>query len=215
MSKSFQLEHECLPPAIKSQFIKAAEWAAISSRNSESEMRIGCSVFEIIRVQAPSAPEFPCEFEDADDGSDAGADPRVQPRPEMEVFCNLLATACNEWAQDVEPACVRCTQPEVDENKYAWMMHAETSALAKCARDGKSTAGAWMYCTDMPCVACAQAIVQAGIACLFVPKSKTLWQAPLPLSSPSFPIPLPHLAASQSASAAQILADAGVPCVGL
>lgn len=43
-------------------------------------------------------------------------------------------------------------------------VHAEMNALLQCAYNGVSSRGASLYCTDFPCVACAKAIVQAGIA---------------------------------------------------
>lgn len=42
-------------------------------------------------------------------------------------------------------------------------VHAELNALLQCAVTGVSSAGSTLYCTDFPCVACAKALVQAGI----------------------------------------------------
>ena len=47
------------------------------------------------------------------------------------------------------------TKPEV--------LHAETNALLKCARDGGRTKDAHLYVTLSPCLDCAKAILQAGI----------------------------------------------------
>jgi dCMP deaminase len=41
--------------------------------------------------------------------------------------------------------------------------HAEVNAIATAARMGSATKGATMYCTLSPCLACAKAIVAAGI----------------------------------------------------
>lgn len=42
-------------------------------------------------------------------------------------------------------------------------VHAELNAILQCATNGVDTAGATLYCTDFPCVACAKALVQAGV----------------------------------------------------
>lgn len=43
-------------------------------------------------------------------------------------------------------------------------IHAEANAVAYCARDGISTAGATLYVTLSPCYSCAQLIVASGFA---------------------------------------------------
>lgn len=42
-------------------------------------------------------------------------------------------------------------------------VHAELNALLQCALNGVQSAGSTLYCTDFPCVACAKALVQAGV----------------------------------------------------
>src|SRR5690606_16007044 len=42
-------------------------------------------------------------------------------------------------------------------------VHAELNAIIQCAVNGVSSVGSTMYCTDFPCVACAKAMVQAGV----------------------------------------------------
>ena len=42
-------------------------------------------------------------------------------------------------------------------------VHAEMNALLQCALNGVSRRDAVMFCTDFPCVACAKALVQAGV----------------------------------------------------
>ena len=48
------------------------------------------------------------------------------------------------------------TKPEV--------IHAETNAIAKCARKGVATDGATLYTTLSPCYSCAKLLLQSGIA---------------------------------------------------
>ena len=43
-------------------------------------------------------------------------------------------------------------------------VHAEANAIYAAARAGVSLQGATIYCTHSPCMKCAEAIVQAGIA---------------------------------------------------
>lgn len=43
-------------------------------------------------------------------------------------------------------------------------VHAEMNAILQCALHGVSTRGAWLYTTLSPCMRCAMAIINAGIA---------------------------------------------------
>lgn len=47
------------------------------------------------------------------------------------------------------------------------VLHAETNAILKCARDTVSTEGATLYTTVSPCIECAKIIYQAGIATVY------------------------------------------------
>lgn len=57
--------------------------------------------------------------------------------------------------------------PNYDADKYDWMQHAELNALLNAARQGKATIGGICYITGKPCLACAQAMWQAGISKIF------------------------------------------------
>lgn len=50
------------------------------------------------------------------------------------------------------------------------VLHAERNAIAKVAKSTQSTLGSTMYCTDMPCIGCAQMILQSGILELYFDK---------------------------------------------
>lgn len=43
------------------------------------------------------------------------------------------------------------------------VLHAESNAIAKCAKSTISSLGSTMYCTLMPCYNCAKLIIQSGI----------------------------------------------------
>ena len=45
-----------------------------------------------------------------------------------------------------------------------YVLHAESNAILKCAKYGKSTNGATLYITHSPCINCAKLIIQAGIS---------------------------------------------------
>lgn len=47
------------------------------------------------------------------------------------------------------------------------VLHAESNAIAKCARSVSSSDGAYLYVTHSPCVDCAKLIIQAGIVKVF------------------------------------------------
>lgn len=50
---------------------------------------------------------------------------------------------------------VLATKPEV--------LHAESNAIAKCARSSHSSLDTVLYCSYSPCIECAKLIIQAGI----------------------------------------------------
>ena len=44
-----------------------------------------------------------------------------------------------------------------------YVLHAESNAILKCAKYGRSTNGSTLYITHSPCIECAKLIIQAGI----------------------------------------------------
>lgn len=63
----------------------------------------------------------------------------------------------HQWPNDCEIH--GQTRPEV--------LHAESNALMKLAKNGYRAAGATMFCTHSPCLECAKLIVQAGITAVY------------------------------------------------
>jgi len=47
------------------------------------------------------------------------------------------------------------------------VLHAETNAIAKCAKSNDSTKRSTLYCTFSPCVECAKMIIQSEISEVF------------------------------------------------
>ena len=73
--------------------------------------------------------------------------------------------ACNTF-----PAGVRdIDERHAGDGRFVWMEHAERHAIFEAARRGIATAGAHITSTFFPCIDCARAIVDAGIACLDTP----------------------------------------------
>ncbi|HEY1942909.1 MAG TPA: dCMP deaminase [Roseiarcus sp.] len=73
--------------------------------------------------------------------------------------------ACNTF-----PSGVRDLEERHDgDGRFVWMEHAERHAIFEAARRGVATAGAHITSTFFPCIDCARAIVDAGIACLDTP----------------------------------------------
>jgi len=72
---------------------------------------------------------------------------------------NIIAFGFNGTPSGFPNACEtpdgKKTLPEV--------LHAESNAIAKCAKSTQSSEGATLYCTDGPCFDCAKLIIQAGI----------------------------------------------------
>jgi dCMP deaminase len=56
------------------------------------------------------------------------------------------------------------------DGRFVWMEHAERNAIFDAARQGRSLAGATIASTFFPCIDCARAIVQTGIARLVSPE---------------------------------------------
>lgn len=67
---------------------------------------------------------------------------------------------------DTFPAGVHVTEHRLQEERTAYMEHAERNALYMAAREGISTANATATCSIFPCVDCARALIQAGITTL-------------------------------------------------
>jgi len=62
--------------------------------------------------------------------------------------------------------CLRCNSPDHQSGKdlnMALCAHAEANLIATCAKEGRDTNGAEMWCTTKPCAECAKLIVRAGI----------------------------------------------------
>lgn len=55
------------------------------------------------------------------------------------------------------------------EARFIWMEHAERRAIFAAARRGAATQGAHLTTTFFPCIDCARAIVDSGIACVDTP----------------------------------------------
>lgn len=72
----------------------------------------------------------------------------------------LLAYGYNGMPSGMDNTCEtnNVTNPEV--------IHAEANAILKCAREGRSTEGAWLFLTHSPCIECAKMILQSGITSL-------------------------------------------------
>lgn len=56
--------------------------------------------------------------------------------------------------------------------KLSWVCHAESNAIQNAARVGIALRGATMYTTKFPCLACCNAIIQAGITTIYTDDSK-------------------------------------------
>ena len=57
-----------------------------------------------------------------------------------------------------------CNDCEQDDNTLPEVLHAESNAIAKCARSTSSADKATLYTTLSPCFECCKLIIQAGIS---------------------------------------------------
>lgn len=68
------------------------------------------------------------------------------------------------------PSGVRDLEERHDgDGRFIWMEHAERNVIFQAARRGVATKGATMATTLYPCIDCARAIVQSGVARLVTP----------------------------------------------
>lgn len=89
--------------------------------------------------------------------------------------------ACNTFPPGVRDL------PERHEGdgRFVWMEHAERNAIFTAARQGRALEAARLATTFFPCIDCARAIVQSGIAELITPApalDDPVWGAAFPRS---------------------------------
>ena len=119
--------------------------------------------------------------EDGDPAAAAGLDAlmgqareaaRRSPNRVRQVGAVLLAAdgrasiaSCNNFPKGVRDL------PERHEGdgRFVWMEHAERNAIFEAARRGIRTQGSTLATSFFPCIDCARAIVQSGIAFLCTP----------------------------------------------
>jgi len=73
--------------------------------------------------------------------------------------------ACNTFPKGVRDLDER----HEGDGRFVWMEHAERNAILEAARRGVATQAAILATTFFPCIDCARAIVQCGIARLATP----------------------------------------------
>lgn len=73
----------------------------------------------------------------------------------------VIASGCNGPIYQGDTEQCLCDDPLKCGSKDSH--HAESNAIAFAAKEGISTEGATIYCTDSPCYPCAKLILQAGI----------------------------------------------------
>ncbi|MCU1262622.1 MAG: CMP/dCMP deaminase, zinc-binding [Bryobacterales bacterium] len=94
------------------------------------------------------------------------------PDPRTKIGCVIVApdgstrcAACNDYPEGILRGSNERAEAPL---KYIWLEHAERNAIYQAARKGLSTEGCTMFVELTPCIDCARAIIQAGIAQLVV-----------------------------------------------
>jgi len=77
-----------------------------------------------------------------------------------------IATGFNRFPTGVEETPKRLERPA----KYLYVVHAETVALAFCARKGIATEGMAIALNYFPCAQCAGALIEAGLEFIIAPE---------------------------------------------
>jgi dCMP deaminase len=101
----------------------------------------------------------------------ARAAARASPNRVRQVGAVLLTCDGAEIAAwNTFPAGVRDLDERCEgEARFVWMEHAERRAVFIAARRGAATQGGHLTTTFFPCIDCARAIVDCGIACIDTP----------------------------------------------
>jgi dCMP deaminase len=79
----------------------------------------------------------------------------------------------------VPQACERCKDPELKSGERLQdgvCVHAEANAIGHCAKHGRATQGADIYCTHFCCKYCADLIISAGIKNFYYLKEYPGWE---------------------------------------
>lgn len=98
-------------------------------------------------------------------------DPRCQVGAIIVRENRIVSTGFNGLARDVFDDPSLLGDPE---EKLRWICHAEQNAILNAARDGVRLQDTTIYVTKFPCLACCNAIVQAGIAAVYT-HDKKFW----------------------------------------
>ncbi|MDZ4830294.1 MAG: dCMP deaminase family protein [Phycisphaerae bacterium] len=72
----------------------------------------------------------------------------------------IVSTGFNGIPRGIEDRPDRLERP----TKYDLVCHAEMNAIVQCARNGVPPLGCLLYSSFFPCIQCALAIIQAGLA---------------------------------------------------
>jgi dCMP deaminase len=96
--------------------------------------------------------------------------------PNTQIGCVIVGPAheIRSTGYNSLPRGIRDNVPERLERptKYLWMEHAERNAIYNAARAGTATENCTLYVEIMPCMDCARAIVQAGIAQVVISQAR-------------------------------------------
>ncbi|HWE50827.1 MAG TPA: deaminase [Bryobacteraceae bacterium] len=99
------------------------------------------------------------------------------PDPRTKVGCvivssggNVLCEACNTYPDGVLDGIEGRTEAPL---KYIWIEHAERNAIYLAARRGIATEGCTLVVELIPCVECARALIQAGIARVVINRDRS------------------------------------------
>jgi deoxycytidylate deaminase len=156
-----------------------------SLRSSDLSRQVGAAIFgkdrEIIALGCNEVPKFGGGTYWCDDGSDyrdfrMGEDSNQ--RVKSEIIKDILARLKQDWLKpelqsiDVselyEKSISKDNGPIAnaminDIIEFGRMIHAEMNAITDAARFRRSTVGATLYCTTLPCHMCTRHIIAAGI----------------------------------------------------
>jgi len=143
-----------------------------SLRSADLSRQVGAAIFretgEVVALGCNEVPKFGGGTYWTDDPGDArdfriGHDSNAKIKADL-VNDTLVLLKAAGWTPPADPVKDPLSDGMIqDLLEFGRVIHAEMNAICDASRFGRSTAGATLYCTTLPCHMCSRHIVASGI----------------------------------------------------